>query len=240
MKSNLNSQSFLLAAILMGTAAAAPAANYLLSTQSGLITPTGRGGANATYFGWDTFTGNPGDANYPNLTAAINDSTPDIGSATGALILTNNGEDHISASGNYYSSSGTTNETITAPTAGVAGSGFTTIIAQGITAFGPFGSPLLFSDIAGVAPQVFQNANAAGGAQFLALWQIPGNAPSYSFTITSPSSNSNNSLDKVIVDTFWSSTGYQGDTFAAVPEPTVPGLGLLAMLGLTLCRRRCA
>ncbi len=225
-----------LATLLALIPGAGQAANYILSEQTALIAPTGRGGANTTYFGWDSFTGNPPTA--PNFTAPINDSTPDLGSATGASIVTNNTEDHISSSGNYYSSVGTTNETITAPTTGTSGSGFTTIIAQGIALFGGFGLGLNFSPVAGVVPSVSQGLNSAGNGQFVAVWEIPGNAASYNFTMSSPADNSHNSFDKIIVDTFWSPATYQGDRFQAVPEPTAAGLGLLSLLGLALRRRR--
>ena len=129
---------------LLAATASASAANFVLSSGAGLITPTGRGGAISSFAGWDTFSGNPPAA--PDFTSPINDSTPDLpGSAvSGALIVTNNGQDHITGSGNYYSGTGQTNETITVPVVGALAAGFITIIAQGISGPGFGGSFGLF------------------------------------------------------------------------------------------------
>lgn len=213
----------------------AAAATFALSGLTGLAAPSTRGTAGTTYYAWDTFTGNPASAGFPNLTAPINDSTPELGTNPGlALLVTNNSEDHISSSGNYYSSTGAVNETVTFDTSGVLGTGFTTLILQGVTAFGPFGTALTFSDINGVSPVVVQGLNAAGNSQFWAKWEIPGNQRSYTGTLlTGP--NSFVSLDFLSVDTYWNAAGYQPDTMA-VPEPSVPAVLLLA--GAAFARRR--
>lgn len=242
MKPTLKSTSLLLAALLTAPASAS-AANFVLSAGAGLITPTGRGGANSIFAGWDTFSGNPPNA--PDFTAPINDSTPDLpGSAvSGALIVMNNGQDHITGSGNYYSGTAQTNETITIPVVGALAAGFTTIIAQGISApgfGGSFGTELTFSSIAGVAPVVTVGANSTNtNAFFVAVWEIPGSAAaSHAFTLTSPAAGqSHNSFDKITLDAFWSANGFQGDTFEAVPEPGACGLAAMGVLGL-LRRRR--
>ena len=231
------------AAALLAAAVSAPAANFVFSAQAGLAVPTGRGGASSSFAGWDTFSGNPPNA--ADFTSPVNDSTPDIAGSVvfGALIVTNNGQDHIAGSGNYYSGTGQTDETITVPVTG-APSGFTTIIVQGISSAGfggSFGTELIFSAIAGVAPAVVVGANSTNSkAMFAAVWEIPDNAAaSHSFTLTSPAAGqSHNSFDKITVDTFWSATSYQGDTFAAVPEATAAGLGILSLVGLALRRRR--
>lgn len=225
-------------AALLGTALPATAATFAINSVSTVVAPSTRGQANTTYYGWDLFSGNPGDPGFPNQTAPINDSTPDLGTNPGfALLVTNNGEDHISGSFNYYSSSGSVNETVTFDTDGSASQGFTSLILQGVTAFGPFGTPLTFSDINGVTPEVVQGLNAAGKSQFWAKWDLPGNQNTYAGTILT-GSNSFVSFDILSVDTYWNSGGFQPDT-ALVPEPASSLLGLVSVAAL-LRRRRAA
>lgn len=215
--------------------AEADAAIWTLSSQTGLIAPSGRGDAGNLYAGWDTFSGNPPSA--PDFVSPIQDSTPDLPGSVlqGASIRTNNGEDHLSASGNYYSSTGRVDETVTAPASGIAGVGFTTIIAQGITAFGAFGSPLSFSVIGGISPEVTFGTTAGTGRDFfVAVWHLEGNEPSYSFTMNGGGFTS---LDQLSVDTFWSPFASHPDQFIAVPEPGAGSLAL-ALPGLVLFRRR--
>ena len=148
---------------------------------------------------------------------------------------TNNNEDHISNSLNFYSGSGSVNETITFGTDGVVGTGFTTIILQGQTLFGDFGTTLGFTPIAGITPGVVQGPNAAGGAQFFARYEIPGNSEEYSVNmVTGPFSFV--SFGNFEVDTYWSETGFSSDT-AVIPEPT-SGLLALSAAGLFVLRRR--
>ena len=222
-----------LAVVALGLSAPGSwAATFYLSEQTDLIAVTGRGGPDTSYYGWDTFN-ELGSRDLPNT---ISDGTPELGTNPGgALIVTNNVEDHISnASGNYYSGTGRVNETITADSVAVIAGGFTTIIAQGITAFGDFGSPLQFSAINGVLPTIAQAVNAFGGGgangkgQFWALWELPGNQDSFQFTITTdPAANGGGgsfvSIDKLTVDTLWSAGKPANDlVFAApVPEPAV-------------------
>ena len=221
---------------LLVPAPAVMAATFAISSLTTLVTPSTRGNAGTTYYGWDTFSGNPGDAGFPNLTAPINDSTPELGTNPGlALLVTNNGEDHISSSQNYYSASGSVNETVTFDTSGTAGTGVTTLILQGITAFGDFGAPITFSSINGVAPVVVFGVNAAAKGQFWVRWDVPGNQDTYTATLTS-GANSNNSFDILSVDTYWNSgTTYQPD-LVVVPEPS--SALLLGVVGLMIRRRR--
>lgn len=213
------------------------AAVFKIDLGPGLFTPTERGNSNTTYLGWDTFdkdptTGAPGNTS----DGVISDSTPDIGTGTGS-IFTTNGEDHISSSLNYYSSSGSVAETINFNTDGTPGSGFTTIIAQGITSFGPFGSTIQFGDILGITAVLVQATNTATNkGQFWAKWEVPSNQLSYSFDISTPSS-SFVSFDKFTVDTIWSDTGFSADT-AVIPEPSSLLLSAAGVIGVLLVRRR--
>lgn len=184
---------------------------FKLNQQSVVIAPTTRGQANTTYFGWDTFC----EVGFDNV--PINDSTPDIGTTTsGVSFVTTNGEDHISSSRNLYVGFGTLSEQVTVVTDGTVDTGFTTIIAQAITAFGGFpSSNLSFSAIEGVTPEVIVTTNIAGKGQAWARWKIPGNKASYTFTVTGPTGQSGWSFDKFVVDTYWNATAYQPDTVSA-------------------------
>ncbi len=204
------------------------AATIDISTSFGTAAPTTRGGANATWVGWDTWDdGGAGNS-------VINDNTPDIGTGSGVW-ATNNNEDHISGSLNFYSGSGAVNETISFNTDGVPGSGFTTILLQGATLFGNFGTTIGFGDIAGVSPSVTQAVNATGAGQVFARYEIPGNAEQYSVNLaTGPFSFV--SFGNFEVDTYWSETGFSPDG-AVVPEPS-SGLLILSATGLLALRRR--
>ncbi|MEM7387143.1 MAG: hypothetical protein AAF514_19565 [Verrucomicrobiota bacterium] len=206
----------------------ASAGTFVIPSATDILEPSTRGSAFASHVGWDSFDDDgAGDM-------IINDFTPDIGFGVGAL-LTLNGEDHISGSGNYYSGGGSVSEQVAFDTNGVAGSGFTSVIAQGITLFGPFGSQLSFSEINGVSPDVIQLTNAAGKGQFWAKWDLPGNESSYQFEISGGSSTS---FDKLVVDSSWSSSGFSSDL--AIPEPSAALfvlLGFSVFCGLTRHRR---
>jgi hypothetical protein len=206
-------------------------AAFDISTATGLSTPSFRGSSNTTYLGWDTFD-DPNFAGFAN-DVVINDNTPDVGTYAGsaALILGNTANDHISSGGNIYSGETALNETITAPTAGTPGTGFTTLIVQGITAFGPFGgpTPISFSSIKGVSPTVVVGDDAIGSAQFWVKYEIPGNAATYSFTMTSV--DVHESIGLLVADTAWSVSGYSSD-IAVVPEPASIVLSLIGAIGL--------
>ncbi len=216
-------------ATLALTGPAAEASTFDITTATGLFTPTFRGDANTTYLGWDQF-GEPGDV-------VINDTTPDIGTGTGSFATTN-GEDHQSGSLNYYSGSGSVSEDITFATDGTAGSGFTTVIVQAKTLFGPLGSDIGFTPINGIAPtQVLQGVNATGSGQLFAKYELPGVDGTQSFSIsTGPSSLI--SLGEFVIDTAWSPTGFSPDNAIATPEPTAALLALLSLGGVAATRRR--
>lgn len=189
---------------------AASPPTFKMDQETSVVTPTTRGSANTTHFGWETFC----EVGFDNV--PINDTTPDIGTATGVSFITTNAEDHISSSRNLYVGAGTLAEEVTVVTDGTVGSGFTTIIAQAVTAFGGFpNASLTFSSINGVVPQVVQTTNIAGKGQVWAKWKLPGNQASYTFTVTGPTGVTGWSFDKFIVDTLWSATVYQPDRMTA-------------------------
>lgn len=194
-------------------AIAASPPTFKIDQVTGIITPTTRGNASTTWFGWDTFC-DPGFDNVP-----INDSTPDIGTTTtGVSFVTTNAQDHLSSTRNLYVASGTLAEEVTVVTDGVphATNGFTTIIAQAVTAFGGFpSSNITFGSIEGVAPQVVVGTNINGTGQAWAKWKIPGNKASYTFTVSGPANQSGWSFDKFVVDTLYSPAAYQPDTVTA-------------------------
>ena len=180
MKSTFGKRALLpfLAGAVVALPAASSAVTIDISSAFGTVAPDTRGGPNSTTAQWDTWA-EPGGAS-----GVITNRAAEVGSG---FWTTNNNEDHISNSLNFYSGSGSVNETITFGTNGVVGTGFTTIILQGQTLFGDFGSTLGFTPIAGVTPGVVQGPNAAGGAQFLARYEIPGNSEEYSVNmVTGP------------------------------------------------------
>ena len=218
-------------------ATSAHAVTFDMSTATGLFAPSFRGSSNTIYLGWDSFD----DPNFPGFASdvVINDNTPDVGTYAGsaALIVGNTTNDHISSGGNIYSGETPLNETITAPTDGTPGTGFTTLIVQGITAFGPFGgpTPIAFSSINGVSPTVVVGDDAIGSAQFWAKYEIPGNAATYSFTMTSV--DTHESIGLLVFDSLWSANGFSSD-IAVVPEPASIVLSALGALGLAVGMRR--
>jgi hypothetical protein len=224
--------SIALLAIGLSSLNSVSAATFLLGNVSDVVAPTGRGGANTTYYGWETFN----DVGFRNV--PINDSTPDIGiNPGGANFQTTNGQDHVLNSGNLYFFAGTLAEKLTAVTNGTVGTGFTTVIVQGVTASGFGGFPdAVTLAMNGVAPTQFvQGVNGASSGQFWAVWDWAGNLTNYDVTIAGVPNQAHYSFDRVTVDTFWSTSGFQGD-FLAVPEPS---RGVLLMLaGLVVCLRR--
>ncbi|MBP7949718.1 MAG: PEP-CTERM sorting domain-containing protein [Verrucomicrobiales bacterium] len=206
------------------------AATYSIAEQTALIAPSTRGGPNTTYYGWDTFN----DADARNV--PINDNTPDMGTApVGALFRTTNGEDHVLGSGNFYLFAGNPAEEVTAVASGILGTGFTTVILQGLASFDPFPGPWVFAPVNGVAPQVVQGVNAGNFGQFWVRYDLPGNDASY--VIPFGATGQHFSLDKFTVDTFWSPTGFQPD-LVIVPEPSGALVLALSLGAVVLGRRR--
>ncbi len=129
------------------------------------------------------------------------------------------------------------------PTNGSVGTGFTTIILQGMTAnFGtdttfPVGA-FIFPQVGGVSPTVAIGQNNASPfklGQFWAKYEIPGNATSYNIGLGLAAEHI--SISRLVVDTQWSATGYAPDT-AVVPEPTSVMLTIMGTSALMLRRRR--
>ncbi|MDB6139343.1 MAG: putative Ig protein [Verrucomicrobiaceae bacterium] len=198
-----------------------------MDTVPDAVAPSTRGAAHTTWFGWETFdvSGSP---------LVIDDSTPDIGTATGVNFHTTDGGNHRSSSGNFYSTHASgPNELVTVVTDGTVGStGFTTVIAQLLTSGGPLGGTVIFGPIEGVSPTVVQGTNNASKGQAWALWKVPGNKASYAFTITGAAGTADYSFDRVVVDTSYSATAVTDDTMTAMTPPLVTSLnranGLLA------------
>ena len=197
---------------------------------TGTISPSFRGDSATTWTGWDTWD----DAGAGDQ--VINDSTPDVGTDGGSFVTTN-GEDHLSGSFNYYTGSGSVAETVNFSSDGIVGTGFTTVIMQGHTLFGGFGTEFTLSDVGGVSPEVVFGTNANGQGQFWAKYELPGNAANYSVDFSSgPSSFV--SLGIFEVDTLWSSEAFSFDSVQAVPEPSSALFGLLGVAALLLRKRR--
>lgn len=236
MNTSTHTKRTTLSVLVLATLSSLPgvhaATTFEIIPGTAIFTPSFRGASNTTWVGWETFRN---DADPSNSSSVINDALPDIGTGNGSFVTTN-GEDHISSSFNYYSGGGTVAETISFGTAGIVGTGFTTIVAQGITAFGPFGATINFSDIAGVTANVVTATNSNNAGQFWAKWEIPGNAANYSFDISTASDSSLVSFTRFVVDTQWAPTLSATDT-AIIPEPTSAILGLVSC-GILLRRRR--
>ncbi|GEP41834.1 beta strand repeat-containing protein [Brevifollis gellanilyticus] len=216
-----------LVALLLAAAGglSASAATFTLDQQTNVVAPSTRGGANTTYFGWDNFN----DAG--NRAVPIDDSTPDMGDTAilGVNVKTLNNEDHVLDSGNIYISAAdhtlyeqvtvATNIPVGTPVSG-NGSGNTTVIAQFLTAFGPFPGNISVSSINGVLPTVIRGTNAAGAEQVFAKWVVPGNAPSYVFTINGNPNVANYSITRIVIDTHWDAALPQPDIVIAASQPT--------------------
>jgi hypothetical protein len=234
MASRLIARSSFITSAVIAIAVSASTASAVVSIPAltGPGAPSFRGAADTTWFGWSTgtFDGTPDN----NL---LDDPAVTVGTTTSGVGLVQNGGaagSMISSSNNIYTSGAPLDITITAPTAGTVGTGFTTIIVQGRTAFGPFGSDLTFGTVGGDAAEVVVGTNAAAAGQFFAKYEVPGNAASYAINITGGFNNSFNNLQ---VDTLWSSTGYATD-FAVTPEPaTLAAIGSIGV-GALIRRRR--
>lgn len=201
---------------------------FVIQNATGTFAPSFRGGPDSTWLGWDTF-----DDGGSGL-GILNDSTPDIGSDAG-ILATTNGEDHISGSGNYYSSFGSVAEDLTFAVATGSG-GFTTVIVQGNTLFGGFGTPFVLSDVGGVSPTMVSGFNAAGSGQFFAKYKIPG---SLSATETLQLNGGGfTSFGALEVDTFWSPAAFANVSAVAVPEPLSATLISFGLCGLLMRRNR--
>jgi hypothetical protein len=229
-----------LGALALTLAASAAHANNI-STATGPFTPSFRGGANTTYFGWEagTWDGNV-DTPTPNFDTV--NSTPSINPSVGP-VLTNNlpASDIVSGSNNLYP--GPFNLTLAIPTAGTEGTGFTTIVIQGNSLPGFPGPVYLdtfkFGDIAGIAPTYIVQPNSQVETQWWAKWEIPGNQASYNVNISATATFAGvASVTDMVVDTQWSAASYAADVAVATPEPASLGMLGVAATGLLTVRRR--
>ncbi len=199
-----------LAALALASAAlaSAHAAEFVLtqrqdvpSVETSLVVPSTRGASNTTWFGWDQFGA---------ISDPIDDTTPDIGTTTtGVRFRTVTGGDHTSGSGNYYSYSDTPDEEITVVTDGTPGmTGKTTIIMQIVTLFGGFPGLWDVGTIDGVKPAaLLQGTNASGKGQLWAVWELPGNAATYTIQLKGVPGVSAYSFDKIEFDTWYDAAG---------------------------------
>jgi hypothetical protein len=209
------------------TGSPALAAPFQINTATGLFAPGFRDTASTTWFGWGYGSFDPDLANeVGELIASPPQTLNALNPPVGYNLVQNTTNDIISGSNNIYTGSFNLDLTLTTPTSGTLGVGFTTIIAQGNTAFGDFPSDvseaLAFNGP--VTPTYVQGVNANGSGQFWVKYEIPGNAASYDLGITSNSGPI--SLAGLVVDTQWSATGFAPD-LAIVPEPA--SLALLAI-----------
>ena len=241
-----------LAAILTTSSASAA---FVIAESTFLVTPSFRGEANTTYFGWSagTWDGNadstPPDPVIPDIVSGTPSINP--GALAGTSFLTQSGtNDVVSGSNNIYSTVSGINAAgiqLTIPTSGVVGSsGFTTIIIQGLglngAAFGGtsgldgFG----FGAINGILPEFIIGTNADVEGQWWAKWELPGNAASYTVDVTGVSNTAALgvlSVTELHIDTIYSNSNYAPD-LAVVPEPSALLLSAFAGLGLIVRRSR--
>lgn len=214
--------------IMLGIGASAQAA-FNIPTATGPFAPSFRGDSAATYFGWSsgTFDGTPDNEliDSPPPTLPVGGPFP-----PGVNLVQNHGDDILSSTNNIYTGGFTLDLTITAPTAGTPSTGFTTLIVQGKTAFGAFGSLPVFAPVEGVSPSFVVGLNATAADQFFVKYEVPGNAATYDINVTGGQALSINTLT---VDTYWSANGYAPD-LAVVPEPA----SLAALSLMAVARRR--
>jgi hypothetical protein len=231
-----------LCAVTFAIGTSATHAAFTINSSTGLFTPSFRGNPNTSYFGWLGGSGNPGfDSNLTDdITVAgevINNPTPNLGTAPSIWGLVQQEQaDVLTSTNNIYNLTvAPVHFDLTTSSTGGPG-GFTTIIIQGRTAFGPFpsNSAISFGTVEGINPSFAIGNNAAGGAQFWAKYEIPGYSSSY--TIPFELTQTSVSITQMTVDTQWSASEYAPDT-AVVPEPVSLGT-LLASTALVLRRRR--
>jgi hypothetical protein len=247
---------FLLPALAAALAGSHANAAFVINETGFLFTPSFRGGANTTHFGWSNggWDGNadsiPPEPTIPDIVNPV----PTINPGSGASLIQNNaGVDIVSGSNNIYSGFGGIGAIDSAalqlviPTSGTVGSlGFTTIIIQGVGLNGAsFGGTsgldgFGFGAIDGILPEYVIGTNADVEGQWFAKWELPGNAASYTvdiFGVANAEALGVVSVTDLHIDTVFSDTGYAPD-LAMVPEPSTLLLSAFAALSLITRRRR--
>jgi hypothetical protein len=239
-----------LACIALMAGAIPAKAQFNISTGVNTFTPSFRDLANTdanstSYWGWGS----------GSFDGATNNELIDFpvvslgaGGSDGTLSQGADLRDILSSGNNIYTFTFTNSGNpltlnLGVPTNGTVGTGFTTIILQGMTA--NFGtdttfpvSAFTFPQVGGVSPTVAIGQNNASPfklGQFWAKYEIPGNAASYSIGLGLAAEHI--SISKLVVDTQWSATGFAPDT-AVVPEPTSVLLTIIGTSALMLRRRR--
>jgi hypothetical protein len=245
-------------AVLLVSLIATPArAEFVVKSATGPFTPSFRADANATWFGYSngTFFGQP----VPSAATRILDNTPptlgNVGLADGVEFYQNDRNDTPfvgigSSSGNIYTGNMQFGKqaaaTMVVPTSGTLGTGFTTLILQGITNTGsPSGAASLILnyprfEIGGNAATEFViGINALNQGQWWARFDLPGNQDEYTIDIEFPGGNTTTpiSIAGLTVDSYWSASGFAPDT-VAVPEPSSLVLLGCGIAGAWLLRRR--
>lgn len=235
-------------------------AQSVISTSTDIFTPSFRGEANTVYYGWSSNFDSDPVSESGEVFNSPNPPTPNSGTSvtTYPLQQTNadgtpvTSPDIISSTNNIYygpGGGGTAYLKLTIDTSGVEASGFTTIIVQGVSlqnAQAPLFAVPSLSSIGDVAPTFVYGLNAADPTnqelQWWAKYELTGNEPFYDIIITLTSGGPSNpiSINKLSVDTLWSSSGFASDTVQAVPEPSTYALLALgvAILSYAKLRRR--
>ena len=219
--------SLALLAVVSGATTAS--AQFVINSSTGLFDPAFRGQANTTWFGWG-----PGRFEGTTQNELIDNPAPNIGTTINGISFTQNpGNDILASSDNIYSGAAAATDLLLAiPTSGNVGSGFTTIIIQGRTAFGGYDIAPSFQPISGINPLFAVGPNANGAGQFWAKYELPGNLESYDLTVNLPT-GSFISIAELEFDTQWSATSFAADV-AVVPEPGTMAFSALGGLALLL------
>lgn len=227
-------------ALLLAVSSAS--AQFTISTGTGPFVPSFRDTVspfdenNTTWFGWasGTFDGSPDNELVDNPAVTLG-----LGGLDGTLSQFGT-DDILSSSNSIYTSSFTPiTLSLAIPTHGTVGTGFTTIIVQGRTAFGsyPGEEAFDFPDLGGDEAEVVVGTNGLSQGQFWAKYEIAGNAESY--TLDFDLVGGFVSIATLTVDTQWSEAQHAPDTVQAVPEPStaITVAGGAALLGLVRRRR---
>lgn len=255
---NLRKTTCLLTSLLALAVPQAEAVVFNISenTSGMLFTPTfrdttGGNANNTTWFGWESgdFAGN---LHSSGLYRVLDGAATTVGSGLlkGSLSQ-QNGYNILSGSNNIYPSTskfpaGVTSETvninipINVSLANI-GTGYTTIIIQGNTTDGPYGSnppQFLSLDYPGNVEMTYvlgtnqrPISGGIGKGQFWMKYEIEGSASSFTVSFIAGLSGS---IAGLTVDTIWSPTQIATDTaIATVPEPSailLIGFGLVLLV----------